>query len=149
MGIASSIQIPPAKPEQEKPEDYSDWPYPVRAQGELLMKNIHGLFPSREGESSTDEAVEARYFEFLRRGGCKDVANALEHCEEPRSTKCKQIAGMLFNCMYSHHDYYQPVIALWETFYKQLAEDLDAFHAKKQRDESYEKANLFKGFKRF
>ncbi|CAH8361159.1 unnamed protein product [Eruca vesicaria subsp. sativa] len=93
------------------------------------MKNIHGLFPSREEESSTDEAIEARYFEFMRGGGCKDVVNALEQCEGPRSTKCKEIAGMLFNCMYSYPDYYQPVITLWETSYKQLARDLDVFHA--------------------
>ncbi|KAL0651520.1 hypothetical protein Bca4012_094211 [Brassica carinata] len=53
------------------------------------------------------------------RGGCKDVVKALEHFEGPRSTKCKQIMGMLFNCMYSHPDYYQPVIAEFEVFYKQ------------------------------
>ncbi|KAF3574399.1 hypothetical protein F2Q69_00060970 [Brassica cretica] len=150
MGITSSIQFPPAKPEQEKPEEYSDWPYSVRTNGDLLIKNIHGLFPPRAGESSTEEeAAEARYFEFMRGGGCKDVFNALEDCERPRSTKCKEIAGMLFNCMYSHPDYYQPVIALWEAFYKQLAKDLEVFHAKKQREERFEKANLFKGFKRF
>ncbi|CAH8388902.1 unnamed protein product [Eruca vesicaria subsp. sativa] len=146
MGIASSIQFPPAKPEQEKPDDYSDLPYPVRANGDLLIKNMFGLFG---GESSSDEAAEARYYEFMRGGGCKDVVNALEHCEGPRSTKCKQIAGMLFNCMYSHPDYYQPVIAVLETFYKQLGKDLDVFHAKKQREESFEKTQLFKGFKRF
>ncbi|KAF3493311.1 hypothetical protein DY000_02054999 [Brassica cretica] len=78
----------------------------------------------------------------MRGGGCKDVFNALEDCERPRSTKCKEIAGMLFNCMYSHPDYYQPVIALWEAFYKQLAKDLEVFHAKKQREERFEKANL-------
>ena len=89
----------------------------MRANGELLIKNMHGLFA---GESSTDEeAAEARYFEFMRRGGCKDVVKALEHFEGPRSTKCKQIMGMLFNCMYSHPDYYQPVIAEFEVFYKQ------------------------------
>lgn len=149
MGIASSIQIPPAKPEQEKPEDFSDWPYPMTANAELLIKNIHGLFPPRAGESSTDEAVEARYFEFLRGGCCKDVVKALEDCEGPRSTKCKEIAGMLFNCMYSHPDYYQPVIAVFEASVEQLDKDLKVFRAKKQREESFEKANLFKGFKRF
>ncbi|CAH8388975.1 unnamed protein product [Eruca vesicaria subsp. sativa] len=150
MGIASSIQFPPPKPEQEKPEDYSDWPYSVRTNGDLLIKKIYGLFPPREGEASTDEeAAEARYCEFMRGGGCKDVFNALEDCEGPRSAKCKEMAGMLFNCMYSHSDYYQPVIAVWETFYEQLAKDLEVFHAKKQREESFEKAYLFKGFKRF
>ncbi|KAG2319782.1 hypothetical protein Bca4012_053959 [Brassica carinata] len=149
MGIASSIQIPPAKPEQEKPEDFSDWPYPMTANAELLIKNLYGLFPPRAGESSTDEAAEARYSEFMRGGGC-NVFKALEDCERPRSTKCKQIAEMLFNCMYySHPDYYQPVMAVFECTFEQLEKDLEVFRAKKQRDESFEKANLFKGFKRF
>lgn len=149
MGIASSIQIPPEKQEQEKPEDFSDWPYPMTANADLLIKNLYGLFPPRAGESSTDEAAEARYSEFMTGGGCKDVFKALEDCEGPRSTKCKEIAGMLFYCMYSHPDYYQPVLAVWETSLKQLDKDLEVFRSKKQRDESFEKANLFKGLKRF
>ncbi|KAJ4879416.1 GCK domain-containing protein [Raphanus sativus] len=149
MGIASSIQIPPEKPEQEKPDDFSDWPYPMTANAELLMKNLYGLFPPRAGESSTDEAAEARYMEFMRGGCCKDAFNALMDCEGPRSSKCKQTALMLFNCMYSHPDYYQPVNAVWETSFEKLEKDLEVFRAKKQRDESFEKANLFKCSKRF
>lgn len=97
---------------------------------------MHDLFSpklgegdSKEGDTERDKKAEARYCEFMKGGACKEAFTALEDCV---GVECKEIYLMMINCMYSHSDYYHPILAVHESCDALLKKELQAFYARNQ-----------------
>lgn len=157
MGITSSNSRnpPPEKLGDSSPPEklgdplmdpLIDWPEPAKDALGLLIRDLNAMFESKEGDTERREKegdterrekeTEVRFCEFMKGGACKQAFTALEDCVEETGhiTKCRERSSMLFKCMSSHPDYYQPLLSLIKTAQEQLTKDLEAWLATKQAD---------------
>ncbi|VVA91646.1 unnamed protein product [Arabis nemorensis] len=101
MGIASSSS---SRNDQVRPEKVvdptADWPDFAKDLVREMERECNAIAGSKEGD--TEEEADARFREFMRRGGCKEAYKAFEDCLEETGNvpkKCRERFTLLFKCM--------------------------------------------------
>ncbi|CAA7038529.1 unnamed protein product [Microthlaspi erraticum] len=124
-------QVPPEK----VGDSDNEWLDAVEAGiKEKWTREFVAMFSSKLGAAEREEEAERRCREFMKRGGCKEAYTALDDCvhvEEAGilSPKCLERYTMMISCMYSHSDYYRPMLALHESCAQFFFKELSAFYA--------------------